>query len=124
MKVSEIFPRRFVSGEDLQGKAFLVTIDFVQKEDVATGPGAKPEPKWILYLAGSKKGIILSRTLAEQIVEIVKTDETNEWPAKQIVIYPVPMTVAGKQRVAIRARAPKPGSEAAELKHEDEEEQE
>jgi hypothetical protein len=35
------------------------------------------------------------------------------------------MTVAGKRRVAIRARAPKAeaGAEAAEMKHEDEEEE-
>lgn len=122
MKVSTMFPRKFVSGEDLGGKAYRVVIEEVRQEELRVGPGAKPEPRWVMYLAGTRKGIILSRTLAEQITQIVGSDETGDWTGKAILIYPEPMTVAGKPRVAIRARAPKAGAEVAELKHEDEEE--
>jgi hypothetical protein len=125
MKVSDMFPRKYLGGEDLQGKAYRVVIERVRQEELRVGPGAKPEPKWVMYLSGTRKGIILSRTLAEQVAAAVGSDETDDWTGKTVVIYPEPMTVAGKRRVAIRARAPKaePGAEAAEMKHEEEEEE-
>jgi len=125
MKVSEMFPRKYLGGEDLQGKAYRVVIDQVRQEELRVGPAAKPEPKWVLYLAGTRKGIVLSRTLAEQVAEIAGSDETDDWAGKTVVIYPEPMTVAGKRRVAIQARAPKTeaGAEAAEMKREEEEEE-
>lgn len=125
MKVSEMFPRKYLGGEDLQGKAYRVVIDGVRQEELRVAPGAKPELKWVMYLAGTRKGIVLSRTLAEQIAAAAGSDETDDWAGKAVVIYPEPMTVAGKRRVAIRARAPKPeaGAEAVEMKHEEEEEE-
>lgn len=122
MKVSEAFPRRYVTGEELGGKSFLVTIEAVRPEQMQM-QGGRPETKQVMYLAGTRKGVILSRTLAEQIKEILALDEMDEWAGHKVVLYPEPMTVAGKPRVAIRARAPKAAAEAAgELKHEDEEE--
>jgi len=104
MKVDDIFPRRFANGGDLQGKARAVVIDRAQQEKVYT-PGASDERKWILYVAGGHKGIVLSRTLALQIAEATGEQDIDKWPGQRITLYPEPMTVAGKPRIAIRARA-------------------
>ncbi len=105
MKIAQMFPRKYLSGEDLSGKACRVVIQGVRPEELHLGPGAKPEPKWVLYVAGRRKGIVLSRTLADQVAEIAGSDEADDWAGKEVELYPEPMTVAGKRRVAIRARA-------------------
>jgi hypothetical protein len=122
MKVSDMFPRKFVSGDDLDGKAYTVTIEEVRQEKLRMAGSAQEEQKHVLYLLGTRKGIILSRTLAEQIAEITGQADTKDWPGCKMIIVPVPMTVAGKKRVAIRARTLTPGvSDAAELKPDEQE---
>jgi hypothetical protein len=104
MKVDEMFPKRYASGADLNGKAVVVVLDKVQSEQMRT-TGTAPELKFVLYVAGGKRGIVLSRTLAYQIAEAVDEPDVDKWPGKRITLYPEPMNVAGKPRIAIRARA-------------------
>jgi len=123
VKINEMFPRKFVSGDDLNGKSYVVTIEEVRQEQLRIAGAAKEETRYVLYLLNTRKGIILSRTLAEQIADIVGRADTADWPRHKIVIYPVPMLVAGKKRVAIRARALNEVAEpTAEMEHEEEEE--
>ncbi len=57
----------------------------------------------MIYFAGATKGVILSPTLTRQIAAI-HGDDTEAWSGKRVQLYPDPMRVAGKDRVAIRAR--------------------
>jgi hypothetical protein len=105
MTVDEMFPRKYATGEDLQGKAVAVVIEQVRPEKLRPNPGAPEEQKWVLYVAGGHKGIVICRTLAHQIAEAVGEQDTERWPGKRVTLFPEPMMVAGKQRIAIRARA-------------------
>lgn len=104
MKLSELFPRRYASGGDLQGKAVALTISKVVFEVMRPSPRAKPEKKPVVYFEEATKGVILGRTLAYQIAEIVGSEDTDHWPNTHVVLFPVPMKVAGVDRIAIRAR--------------------
>lgn len=104
MKVSEMFPRRYATGEDLQGKAVTLTIARVAQEEMRPQAGAPPVKKHVVYFKGAVKGVILSRTLAYQIADAVGDEDTAAWPGKRVTLYPVPLQVAGQNRVAIRAR--------------------
>lgn len=106
MKLSELFPRKYVSGDDLAGKAWPLTITRVAEEEMRVRAGAAPEKKHVVYFEQTEKGVILSRTLAYQIAEAVGSDDTNDWPGKKIVVYPESVMVAGVHRVGIRARTP------------------
>jgi hypothetical protein len=108
MKITEMFPRRYATGEDLQGKSHTLIIDRVTSEQLHPTPGAPAQTKYVIYFRSTKKGVILSRPLALQIAEIAG-DETNSWPGVSVAIYPQPMTVAGKAVIAIRARKPTNG---------------
>jgi hypothetical protein len=105
MKVSEMFPKKYASGEDLKGQPVSLTIDSLHREQMHPQPGSPAVEKWVIYFKGATKGIILSAPLARQIAQVLHDEETETWKGKRITIYPEPMTVAGKQRVAIRARA-------------------
>jgi hypothetical protein len=109
MKLTEMFPKRFATGEDLQGKAVTLTVQGVNSEKMHPQRNAPEVDRWVLYFKETKKGVILSRTLAYQIAGILGSDDTEQWIGKRIMLYPQPMNVAGKQVVAIRARAAKNG---------------
>ena len=109
MKLTEMFPKRFATGEDLQGKAVTLTVQGVNSEKMRPQRNAPEVDRWVLYFKETKKGVILSRTLAYQIASILGSDDTDRWIGKRIMLYPQPMNVAGKQVVAIRARAAENG---------------
>jgi len=106
MKLNSMFPRKFATGEDLNGQAVTVTVKRLSIEKLSPRPGQPPEDRFILYFTETVKGVILSRTLADQIASILQSDETDQWEGKKITLYPLPLTVAGKSRIAIRARKP------------------
>jgi len=107
MKLAQMFPRRYATGEDLQGKAITLTIANIASEKMHPQPNAPEVEKWVIYFKEAKKGVVLNRTLAYQIGEILGSEDTDDWLGKGITIFPQPMTVAGKKVTAIRARAAK-----------------
>ena len=113
MKLSDMFPRKYASGADFNGKAVTLTIALVRTEKMRPQAGAPEQTKFVVYFQGADKGAILSRTLAYQIADITGSDETADWTGKRITLYPQPMTVAGKRRIAIRARKPAAGNGTA-----------
>ena len=104
MKIDEIFPRKYASGEDLAGKPVTLEIRAIIPETMRPGPGAQPVEKWVVYFERASKGVILSRTLANQIAEATGQDDTLNWIGQRVTLYPLPMKVAGHDVVAIRAR--------------------
>ena len=104
MKLDEMFPSRYVKGQNLQGRAVNVTIARIQFENMRPNPQSPELQKFVLYTAEGKKGVVLSKTLASQIAEILKSDESDDWIGKKVTLFPVPMVVAGVRRIAIRAR--------------------
>jgi len=107
MKVSQMYPKRYASGDDLHGKSLTLTISVVKNEKMRPQPNAPEIEKWVVYFNETKKGIVLNRTLAYQIADILGNEETQAWEGKKITIYSQSITVAGKKVNTIRARAAK-----------------
>jgi len=104
MKITDMFPSRYVKGEDLKGKDVTVTIARIQPEKMRPNPQSPEIERFVLYTAEGKKGIVLSKTLASQIARSVGSYDTDDWMGKKVTLFPEPMVVAGIQRVAIRIR--------------------
>jgi hypothetical protein len=104
MKLHDMFPSRYVKGEELGGRSVTVTISKVQPEKMRPNPQSPEVLRYVLYTKEGKKGVVLSKTTATQIAQAVGSVETDEWIGRQITLYPEPMTVAGVKRVAIRAQ--------------------
>lgn len=102
MKIDDMFPRKYASGEDLGGKAVRLTIQRVAQEEVYNH--GEKEKRFVVYFDGAQRGVLLSRTLAQQIVDATGQQDTSHWVGQVVELYPVPMTVGGVPRVAIRAR--------------------
>ena len=104
MKLSQMFPKRYATGEDFQGKALTLTITKICREKMHPQVNAPEVEKWVIYFKETQKGIILGRILAYQIGEVFKEDDTDCWIGKRITLFPQPMNVAGRKVIAIRAR--------------------
>ncbi len=105
MKLNELFPRKYATGEDLAGKSVTLTISHLRLEKMIPTPGAAPVEKWVVFFKEAQKGIVLSKTLAFQISKVVGSEDTEDWTGKKVVLYPEPVNVAGYTRTAIRAKA-------------------
>jgi hypothetical protein len=118
-----MYPKKFASGEDLAGKPVTLSVSTVRREQLHPQPGSPAVDKLVVYFAHATKGVILSAPLARQIAAVLG-DDTDQWASKKITLYPEPMQVAGKSRIAIRARAPDNGESTppASLQEPDEEE--
>jgi hypothetical protein len=107
MKLDELFPKRYVSGDDLQGKSPTLEIERVQIEKMYH-PGKREEvQKAVIRFKGCEKGVVLSKTLAFQIAAIVGSDDTAAWPGKSVTLVAQPVKVGKDTRLGIRAQASK-----------------
>lgn len=111
MKLNEMFPSKYVKGEDLNGKVWTVTIARITAETMRPNPQSPEVTKYVLYTQEGKKGIVLSKVLAGQIAKALSSDDTEAWTGRKIGIYGEAVNVAGVARVAIRARAATNGGE-------------
>lgn len=111
MLISEMFPSKYAKGEDLAGKSITLIIDHIRQEEMHPQPNAPAVKKFVLYFKNAQRGIILSRTLAEQIAEILGSLDSDQWIGGKITIFSQPLKVAGKSRLAIRAKAPTNGAD-------------
>ena len=104
MKVDDMFPRRYTSGADLNGPT-LITVAKLTQEQLHPRPNAAAEEKWVLHTRELSHPVILTRALALGI-SLVLGPDTDHWTGRKVTLVPVPMTVAQKQVIAIRATGP------------------
>lgn len=102
MNVNDMFPSKYLKGVDLQGQ-ITVTIAGVKIEKVYK-PGEGQTDIYVLMCEKATKGVILTKPLAKQIAVICGSLNTDDWKGKRVTLYPEPMTVAGQDCTAIRAR--------------------
>jgi hypothetical protein len=108
MKISAAFPSSYVKAADLNGKAVRVTISHVEMETI--GDDRKP----VLYFKQSKKGLVLNKTNANNIV-FAYGDDTDDWSNKDIELYPSMVDFQGRSVEAIRVRVPRAAPAAPPL---------
>lgn len=100
--VNDLYPSRFLHGADLKGPV-TVTIQRLGREKVYK-PGEGQSEALVLYVVNGSRGVVLSKPLAFSIAEALGEPDTDNWPSKRVILYPQPMTVAGRDIIAIRAR--------------------
>ncbi len=99
-KLSDIFPSRFLSAADLQGREAIATIDRVEIEKF-DDDAQKP----VVYFEGKTKGLVCNKTNAKSIA-LIAGDDTDNWPGKAIVLFSMMVDFKGQVVEAIRVRRP------------------
>lgn len=86
MKVSEVFPSYFLSGDEIIGKNVAVKIKEVKTEMIKVRPD-KPEEEVIsIYFEDKKRGVRLNKTRAKEIAR-VHGDDMDQWTGKEVLMY-------------------------------------
>lgn len=115
MKISVIFPSKYVAAADLNGKTVTLTIKSVTMEEMVTHENKKVV-KPVVWFEKATKGFVMNQTNAKIIVALYG-DETDGWAGKRIAIYPTRVKAFGQMQDCIRVREeipaqPKPTAQA------------
>lgn len=108
MKISEMFPSRFMKAEDFEeGESRILTIKMVEMEELGQGKDAKSKP--VIYFRDHEKQLVLNKTNCS-IVAKLHGDDTDDWVGKRIALYAVEVESFGDVVRAIRVKTtmPKP----------------
>ena len=113
MNVNDLFPSKYLSGEDLvkSGEVFL-TIKAVERDALPDKAGDKVV-KGVVRFEEEKRGLVLNRTNANRIAKMHST-ETDNWVGKKITLYPESVEAFGKIVDAVRVRLEAPKLRSAE----------
>lgn len=98
--INDAFPKNYLKASDLQGRQAVVTINRVEFEPV----GREREMKAVLYFVGKQKGMVLNKTNAKKITDIVRSALTEEWAGHAIVLYPTETEFGGETVECIRIK--------------------
>jgi hypothetical protein len=105
MTRDEVFESKYLKASDLKGKARIVTIVMAQLETLK-GLDGKENRKIVLYFRNVQKSLPLNATNFDGVCEATGCPDTEDWPGKQIELYPTKTTMGGKSMDCIRIRRP------------------
>jgi len=104
---SDMRESKFLKQGDV-GRGALLTVTGCIQKNVAK-EGADPEMKWCLTFAENDKPMVLNAINIQLCEKVFKSDNTDHWHGKQLVVYTDPtISYGGKVTGGIRVRAPKP----------------
>lgn len=106
MHISALKESKFLKRADV-GEGVLVTIRNLTQENVGK-EGQDEDMKWAMHFTELDKPLILNSTNAQIIAQILKSEETDDWTGRQVVLYDDPsVSYGGKLVGGIRVRAPR-----------------
>ena len=88
----EHYSGAFFKAEDVKAKPIKAAIERAELVKMNDG-----KDKLTVYLEGYKRGIVLNGTRYDQIVEITKTHETDDWVGTKIGVYADKTNFGGKR---------------------------
>ncbi len=101
MKGELMFPSQYLAAPDLGGKYVTVTIEKIERQALKTTKG--DEDKWVMFMKGAKKKLVLNKTNARTIAEL-HGPKAEKWVGKQVVLFASTCQAFGKITDCIRVR--------------------
>ena len=100
MNINQAFPSNYLRAADLNGKTPTMTITEVKLETVGD------DRKLVVYFKGTDKGLVLNKTNANSISDILGSEDTDDWAGKRIMLITAKVEYQGKRVPAIRVEEP------------------
>jgi hypothetical protein len=97
--VSELYPSRWLSTDDLQNRSYTLTIDRVDFEAIYSPITKSHELKAYLVFTNAKKNMILNVTQCHQLTAVFQSERFADWKG-EIMISPA-RAPNGKRTIAI-----------------------
>lgn len=90
MKISDLYPSKFIKSDDLQGRSHRLTIMSVTVEEISD-----TERKPVLRFMRREKGLVLNKTNATHLAQAFG-DDTIMWQGLEVDLVAMPTTFNGK----------------------------
>ena len=100
LSIDQMFPSKYLSADDLQGKPVKAKIANLEQDQMRDGT-----TKFILSFEGRKKGLVLNKTNGKALAAAFGRDSAG-WIGKEIELFDVPVDFQGKIVQGIRLRKP------------------
>ena len=100
MNIDSAFPSNYLKASDLGDSQPVVTIDRGEIE----GIGRNKEMKPVLYFRGKEKGVVLNKTNANKIAQLLGSRDTDSWRGAQIRLYATETEFGGETVECIRVK--------------------
>ena len=104
MKMSELFPSKFLKAADLQGRTMRATIERIDVEDLS-GEDKPGETKPVVTFKGRKKQLVLNKTNGMTLAQALG-DDTDAWIGKEIEVFPAQTSMQGRIVDCLRVKMP------------------
>lgn len=102
MNVNTLFPKKWLSAADLQGRTVSVFIEAVTLESIFNTRTKKNEQKLAVAFHGKQKKLITNRTQAYALAAITGSPETDHW-AGHTVLLSVGIAPNGQETIIVTA---------------------
>jgi hypothetical protein len=102
MNINSAFPSKYLRAADLGQATPTVTIAKVTSETVGE------DQRLVVYFVGKDKGLVLNKTNANAIADILGDEDTDNWPEGRIKLVTAKVDFQGKRVLAIRIDEPAP----------------
>ena len=103
MRVELMFPSKYIKALELKGKPYTVTISGIKADKLRKVDGTQ-ELKYIVSFEEAEKMLVLNKTNAYKIAEILDELDALKWIGKKIVLYPTTCEAWGETKDCIRVR--------------------
>jgi hypothetical protein len=101
VNIDSAFPSNYLKASDLGDASPVVAIDRVEVEAIGRNKDMKP----VLYFQGKEKGVVLNKTNANKIAQLLGTKDTDEWHGQRVRLYATETEFGGETVECIRIKA-------------------
>lgn len=103
MRLSDLFPSKYLKAADLGDRQVLVTIDAVMIEEIDDDDQTIRKP--VVYFHGKEKGLVMNITNGKAIAALYG-EETDEWIGRDVILYSRMVDFKGNEVPGLRVKAP------------------
>ena len=107
VNMTQAFPSKYISSEDLAGKEPTLVISNCVMEEIGQGNDKSNKP--VVYFQGAKKGMVLNKTNASTISDMYGP-ESDAWVGKPVTLITIWTEYQGKAMQGIRIKPIQPAT--------------
>ncbi len=105
MKMSQMYPSKYLKADELGDSDHGLTITKIVIEQM--GQGQEKDEKPVAYFHEVEKGLVLNVTKAKTLTKIFGSDDSDDWVGKKITIYAGEVSFQGDMVACINIRLPR-----------------
>ena len=103
MRVELMFPSKYLRAADFKDRDVTMTVTAVKSDNLRREDGTT-ELKYIVHFKETEKMLVLNKTNANKIAEVLDQRDALKWIGKQITLYPTTCMAWGKSVECVRVR--------------------